>query len=69
MRPPFGRIPLRSWLSLHTPRDTARIPPLSGIEGDVREPANIIWLRHGFPDTYLRSLADAGVIDLAIYDA
>lgn len=46
-----------------------RLPPLSGPDGDVREPSNIIWLRHSHPDAYLRSLAQAGVIDLAVHDS
>jgi len=45
-----------------------RTPPLSG-DGDVREPTNIVWLRNAHPDTYLRSLAEAGVIELAIHDS
>ena len=48
---------------------TDRTPPLSGIDGDVREPSNIIWLRNAHPDNYLRSLAQTGIIDLAIYNA
>jgi len=47
---------------------TDRVPPLSGIDGDVREPSNIIWLRNAHPETYLVSLAEAGVIDLAVHD-
>jgi hypothetical protein len=46
---------------------TNRLPPLSGIDGDVQDPINIIWLRNAHPDTYVQSLADAGVIDLAIH--
>lgn len=46
---------------------TDRIPPISGIDGDVREPSNIIWLRNAHPETYQVSLAEADVIDLAIY--
>ena len=48
---------------------TDRLPPLSGIDGDVQDPSNIIWLRNAHPDTYVQSLAAAGVIDLAIYNA
>ncbi len=48
---------------------TDRLPPLSGIDGDVREPSNIIWLRNAHPDAYVQSLADAGLIDLAINNA
>jgi hypothetical protein len=48
---------------------TDRVPPLSGIDGDVRDPSNIIWLRNAHPDTYLHSLAVAGVIDLAIHNS
>jgi|GEM_PF-3564477 len=48
---------------------TNRLPPISGIDGDVQNPSNIIWLRNAHPDTYLRSLAEAGVIDLAIHNA
>lgn len=45
---------------------TDRTPPVSGIDGDVREPANIIWLRNAHPAEYLRSLARAGVMQLDI---
>jgi len=45
------------------------LAPISGIDGDVRDPSNIIWLRHAHPDTYVQSLADAGLIDLAINNA
>lgn len=47
---------------------TDRTPPISGIDGDVREPSNIIWLRNAHPEPYLVSLAEAGVIDLALYN-
>lgn len=47
---------------------TNLVPPLSGIDGDVREPHNIIWLRHAYSEPYLISLARAGAIDLAIHD-
>lgn len=46
---------------------TNRRPPVSGIDGDVQEPSNVIWLRHAHPDSYLRSLAAAGAADLAAY--
>jgi hypothetical protein len=46
---------------------TDRLPPLSS-DGDVQQPSNIIWLRNAHPETYLLSLADAGVIDLAIHN-
>ena len=45
-----------------------RPPPISGIHGDVREPRNIIWLCNAHPETYPVSLAEAGVIDLAVHD-
>ena len=45
---------------------TDRLPPLSGIDGDVQDPSNIIWLRNAHPDGYVQSLAAAGVIDLAV---
>ena len=48
---------------------TDRLPPLSGIDGDVQDPSNIIWLRNAHPDSYIQSLAAAGVIDIAIHDA
>ena len=41
---------------------TDRRPPLSGIDGDVQSPSNIIWLRNASPDRYVVSLAEAGVI-------
>ena len=47
---------------------TDRTPPISGIDGDVREPSNIIWLRNAHPEPYLVSLAEAGVIDLAVHN-
>lgn len=47
---------------------THRLPPLSGIDGDVQNPTNIIWLRNAHPDSYIQSLATAGMIDLAIRD-
>ncbi len=46
---------------------TDRTPPISGIDGDVREPRNI-WLCNAHPETYPVSLAEAGVIDLAVHD-
>ena len=48
---------------------TDRLPPLSGIDGDVRDPRNIIWLRNAHPEDYIQSLAAAGLIDLASYSA
>ena len=48
---------------------TDRLPPLSGIDGDVREPSNIIWLRNSHADGYVQSLAAAGIIDIAIHNA
>jgi len=48
---------------------TDRLPPLSGIDGDVQEPSNIIWLRNAHPDAYVQSLAAAGIIDIAIHNS
>ena len=48
---------------------TDRLPPLSGIDGDVRDPRNIIWLRNAHADGYVQSLAAAGVADIAIHNA
>jgi len=45
---------------------TDRVPPISGIDGDVKEPSNIIWLRNAHPAAYLQSLARAGVVQLDI---
>ncbi len=45
---------------------TDRRPPLSGIDGDVQSPSNILWLRNANPDRYLISLAEAGVIELDV---
>jgi len=45
---------------------TDRRPPLSGIDGDVQSPSNILWLRNANPDRYLVSLAEAGVIELDV---
>ena len=46
---------------------TTAPPAIRGINGDVREPSYIIWLRHGHPDAYVRSLTQAGVIDVAVH--
>ena len=48
---------------------TDRLPPLSGIDGDVQDPSNIIWLRNSHADGYVQSLAAAGIIDIAIHNA
>ena len=48
---------------------TDRLPPLSGIDGDVQNPSNIIWLRTANAVGYVGSLAVAGVIDLATVHA
>ena len=48
---------------------TNRLPPLSGIDGDVQDPSNIIWLRNAHPDAYVQSLAAAGIIDIAIHNS
>lgn len=45
---------------------TDRRPPLSGIDGDVQSPSNIIWLRNAGPDRYVVSLAEAGLILLDV---
>jgi hypothetical protein len=45
---------------------TDRLPPVSGIDGDVQNPSNIIWLRNAHPDGYIHSLAAAGAIDIAV---
>ncbi len=45
---------------------TDRRPPLSGIDGDVQAPSNIIWLRNASPDRYVVSLAEAGLITLDV---
>ena len=42
-------------------------PAIRGINGDVREPSYIIWLRHGHPRRLCASLAQAGVIDVAVH--
>lgn len=39
--------------------------PISGIDGDVREPSNILWLRPRESDDYLRSLGRAGHVELS----
>ena len=46
---------------------TDRRPPISAIDGDVREPSNILWLRNGSAREYVLSLARAGVITLDVY--
>ncbi len=48
---------------------TDRLPPRSGIDGDVQDPSNIVWLRNAQSDRYIQSLAEAGVIDLAIHQS
>lgn len=48
---------------------TDRMPPLSGIDGDVVDPSNILWLRHSTADGYLQSLARAGYIDLDVRES
>ena len=48
---------------------TDRLPPISGADGDVQDPANIIWLRNAHPADYVQSLTDAGIIDLAVYNS
>lgn len=48
---------------------TDRLPPLSGIDGDVRDPTSIIWLRNAHPDGYVQSLAEGGIINLVIYNS
>lgn len=45
---------------------TDRRPPLSGIDGDVQSPSNIIWLRNAHSDRYLESLAEAGLIQIDV---
>lgn len=39
---------------------TGRPAPTSGIDGDVPEPRNLLWLRPSAADAYVRSLARAG---------
>lgn len=46
---------------------TDRSAPISGPDGDVRDPSNILWLRPAQAEAYLTSLAHAGVIDLDIH--
>ena len=46
--------------------DTTLPAPISGTDGDVREPRNLIWLRPRTAEGYLLSLARAGQIELAI---
>ena len=48
---------------------TDRLPPLSGIDGDVQEPSNIIWLRNAHPDAYVQSLSAAGIVDIAFHNS
>lgn len=44
---------------------TSRPAPRSAIDGDVAEPSNLLWLRPSSETAYLRSLATAGVVQLA----
>lgn len=46
---------------------TDRRAPISGLDGDVRDPSNILWLRTATPEAYIHSLAHAGVIQLDIH--
>lgn len=46
---------------------TTRIAPISGIDGDVHEPTNILWLRNSHPDAYVQSLARAGIVQLDVH--
>ena len=46
--------------------DTTLPAPISGTDGDVREPRNLIWLRPRTAEGYVLSLARAGQIELAI---
>jgi hypothetical protein len=48
--------------------DTDLAAPISGIDGDVREPGNLIWLRPRTAGGFLRSLARAGRIELSVRD-
>lgn len=45
---------------------TDRLPPVSAIDGDVRDPSNILWLRHSSGNSYVESLAHAGYITLDV---
>ena len=47
---------------------TDRQAPISGIDGDVRDPSNILWLRTASADSYVQSLAHAGVVQLDVHD-
>lgn len=44
---------------------TGRTAPLSGLDGDVRDPSNILWLRPRTAPGYIRSLVRAGVVDVS----
>lgn len=44
---------------------TNRPAPTSGLDGDVAEPRNLLWLRPSAADDYVRSLAHAGFASLA----
>ena len=46
---------------------TDRSAPISGPDGDVRDPSNILWLRPAQAEAYITSLAHAGVIQLDIH--
>lgn len=45
---------------------TDRLPPVSSLDGDVRDPSNILWLRHSSGNSYVESLARAGYITLDV---
>jgi len=44
-------------------------PPLSGVDGDVVDPSNILWLRHSTADAYVQSFARAGYLGLDVRES
>lgn len=45
--------------------EAGRTAPLSGLDGDVRDPSNIWWLRPRTALGYIRSLVRAGLVDVS----
>lgn len=52
-------------LTVHYRPYTDRPAPTSAIDPDAINPRNLVWLRPGHPEAYLRSLAVAGAVRLA----
>jgi len=49
-------------------RSAAKGTP-SGVDGDVVDPSNILWLRHSTADAYVQSFARAGYLGLDVRES